>query len=125
MARLDGSPLAKQRLEAILHTVAGSRSVQQACVELHLSPSRFQQLRRLALQAALGGLEERPAGRPPRPAAPPELMELLARVQQLELQQHRALVREEVALVLPVGPAAKKAPGRRPTARRRRPNQSS
>jgi hypothetical protein len=124
VARLDGSPLAKQRLEAILHTLGGTSTVQQACAELRLSPSRFQQLRSLALQAALARLEERPAGRPARPSAPPELLELQARVQELELQRHEALVREEVALILPVRPAAKKAPGRRPRSRRR-PRQSS
>jgi hypothetical protein len=80
VARLAGSRAAKQRLEVVLRTLAGTTTVHQACAELQLSPSRFQQLRSQVLQAALADLEPRPAGRPARPTASPELTQLQARV---------------------------------------------
>jgi hypothetical protein len=119
VAHLEGSAQAKQRLEVVLRTLAGSLSVQQACAELGLSPSRFGQLRTRLLQAALASLEPRPAGRPQAPATPAPVAELQQRVRELERQLHAALVREEVALILPRPPQPKKARGRRPRRSRR------
>lgn len=63
VARLPGSPLARQRLQAVLETLAGTCRVQEACRRLGLSEQRFDQLRAQALQAGLDALEPRPGGR--------------------------------------------------------------
>ena len=39
--RLEGSPVAKQRLEVILETIAGRLTVPEACQQLGIGESRF------------------------------------------------------------------------------------
>ena len=100
---LDGTTEDKQRVQAVLATVFGSARVMEACQDLGIGETRFRQLRDLALQGALDGIRLRPAGRPSRRATADatrvgELEQVLAG-KELELQQ--ALVREEVALILP------------------------
>lgn len=68
--RLEGSPSAKQRLEAILETIAGQLTVPEACARLGISESRFHDLRNQTLQATLNTLEPRRPGRPPKPTSP-------------------------------------------------------
>jgi transposase-like protein len=117
--RLEGSALAKARLRAVLLTLTGQRTVAQACQQLGVSETRFHELRRQMLAAALAGLEPRPTGRPPR--GPVEsggrVAELEAAVRALELELRAAQVREEIALILPHvrqrAGRAKGAPGRR------------
>jgi Helix-turn-helix domain len=123
--RLPGSPPARQRLRAVLETLAGTCRVQEAWRRLGLSAQRFDQLRAQVLQAGLDALEPRPAGRPPRPAPAADVAALQARVAALEIELQAARVREAIALALPavaVAPAgpAKKARRRRPPARPRR-----
>ena len=123
--RLPGSPLARQRLQVVLETLAGTCRVQQACAQLGLSEQRFDQLRTQVLQAGLDSLEPRPAGRQPRPGPSADVTALQARVAELEIELRAARVREEIALTLPavgLSPAesAKKAPRRRSSARSRR-----
>jgi hypothetical protein len=69
--RLPGSDLARQRLQVVLETLAGTCRIPQACERLGLSEQRFDQLRTQVLQAGLDSLEPQPAGRrpPPVPAA--------------------------------------------------------
>jgi hypothetical protein len=122
--RWTGSDTAKERLHVVLETVAGRCRVQEACARLGISEPRFHQLRTQILQASLDSLAPRPAGRPPRPAPDERLQALEATVADLAIELQAAHVREEVALALPqVGPPipAKKASGRRPSPRRRRP----
>jgi hypothetical protein len=126
VARLPGSPLARQRLQVVLETLAGTCRVQEACRRLGLSEQRFDQLRTQVLQAGLDSLEPRPAGRPPRPTPAADVQALQARVAGLEIELQAARVRAEIALALPavaVTPAepAKKASRRRSAPRRRRP----
>jgi len=125
--RLTGSDTAKERLHVVLETVAGRCRVQEACARLGISEPRFHQLRTQILQASLDSLAPRPAGRPPRAAPDERVQALEAMVADLAIELQAAHVREEVALALPqVGPPApaKKALGRRPSPRRRRPPQS-
>lgn len=61
---LVGSELSKERLRVILMTFTGELSVLDARRQLGLSDGRFHTLRKLALQAALDGLQPRPMGRP-------------------------------------------------------------
>jgi hypothetical protein len=94
--------LAKDRLRIILDVLAGRRAVGEACRQLGLSERRFLALRWLALQAALGGLEPRPAGRPARPPSEGEPEAALrATIRDLQLDLRAAQVREEIALAMP------------------------
>jgi hypothetical protein len=114
--KLDGSASAKERLKALLETLAGSCRVGQACDRLGISEPRFDQIRIEALQAALAALEPQPAGRRPRPPLPDaaELQRLRERVAQLEEELQTALVRAEIAVALPrVGAGAEKKRVRR------------
>jgi transposase len=125
VARLPGSALARERLTAVLETLAGTCRVQEACARLGVSEQRFDQLRARVLRAGLDSLEPRPAGRRPRPAPAADVQALQARVAELEVELRAARVREEIALALPavaLAPAgpAKKARRRRPPARPRR-----
>src|SRR5262252_9263954 len=70
--RLDGSPVAKERLKVLLETLAGTCRIGDACARLGIQESRFEQVRIGVLQAALVAAEQRRAGRrPPAAAARP------------------------------------------------------
>ncbi len=62
--KLDGSREAKRRLQVILETIGGERTVASACEELKIGKSRFHELRISTLAGALESLEPRSAGRP-------------------------------------------------------------
>jgi hypothetical protein len=86
----------------VLDVLAGRRAVGEACRQLRLSERRFHALRVLALQAALGGLEPRPSGRPAQQPAEGEQEEVLrATIRDLQLDLRAARVREEIALTMP------------------------
>ena len=101
--RLDGSEQAKDRMEAILETVAGTITIRQACDRLGIDEARFFQLRTEALQAGLSRLEPRPLGRPPRQPSPEQqrIAELEQELQEKERQQRAMEARWEIALVMP------------------------
>jgi hypothetical protein len=101
--RLAGSEAAKTRLELILEALAGRRTVAEVCRQLGLGERRFHALRQQVLQAALGSLEPRPAGRPAQTpsAADGRVAALEAAVQELRLDLRAAQIREEIALALP------------------------
>lgn len=118
--RLDGSPLAKARLSAALEVWTGKQTAAEACLQVGLSERRFRVVRCQLLQAALAGLEPRPAGRPPRVALQnqSQLAALEATVRQLQRDLQAAQLREEIALVLP---NLAQRRGRRKGARRKQP----
>jgi hypothetical protein len=92
--------------------------VQEACQVLAISETRFNQLRRELLQAALERLERKSAGRPratPAPAAVGAMAEELAELTK-ELTASR--VREELALIVTGNGAAD--PEKKTTERTRR-----
>jgi transposase-like protein len=92
----------KWRLRVLLETIVGSISVAQACEELGISESRLHELRREALVGALQALMPKPSGRPANPEGPPpHEQELVARIQELEVDLQAALVRTELALAMP------------------------
>ncbi len=102
---LDASELARERVTIILLTLTGDWSVADAMERLSISRTRFQDLRRTMLQAALFALEPGRAGRPPRSRDPrKEAMESL-RKEIATLEQD--LKRTRVQLELARGPAAK------------------
>ena len=112
--RLAGSDQAKERLQVILQTLAGTCRVREACRRLGVSEPRFQQLRAQVLEAALERLEPRPAGRPPQPGEADEgrLAALADRLAAKEVELRAAEARVEIALALP-GAAPRAAPGKK------------
>jgi hypothetical protein len=111
VAKLPGHEQAKQRLQIVLETLAGTLRVQEACARLNLSEQRFEQLRIEALQGAIAALEPKPLGRRPSVAEQEELTQLKAQVADLQAQLEMATVRTEVAAILPqtIIPAEKKS----------------
>lgn len=97
VARLTGSPHAKQRLTAVLKTLSGEWTISQACAELAIHAAYFHTLRHEWLQSAVELLEPKPAGRPPQAAGPVPDDERVAR---LERELQLADTRREVAEVL-------------------------
>lgn len=120
--RLDGPEDLKRRLRVLLDTLAGRVSVAQACEELGVSESRLHELRRQALEGALGALMPKPAGRPATAQTPPAReKELEGRIQELEVDLQAALVRTELALAMPELFRGKKKHRRRKTNERSAP----
>lgn len=121
VAKLDGSEQAKQRVQVLLETLAGTRRVGEACAQLGISEPRFDQIRIEALQAAVAALEPKPIGRPSNVPTASELeaQQLRTKVAELEAALKAALIRAELAVTLPsAGDAdAKKAPGSPPRPR--------
>ena len=96
--RLEGDAQAKERLRIVLETIAGQRSVVEACQRLGVGKTRFH-----ALQAALDGMEPGMSGRP-RAQDEQEtarVRQLQDEVDALKLDLQAALVRTELALTLP------------------------
>ena len=98
---LDGTTEDKQRVQAILETVFGPARVVQTCEQLDIGETRFRQLRELALQGALDGIRARPSGRPSGHADAERIRELEQQLAETKLELQQALVRTEVALILP------------------------
>lgn len=100
---LDGTMEDKQRLRTILATLSGTARLFESCAALDVGETRFRQLRRRALQSALDGIKAKPSGRPSKAATfeAQRLSELERLLADKELALQQALVREEVALILP------------------------
>lgn len=101
--RLEGSPVAKQRLEVILETIAGRLTVPEACQQLEIGESRFHELRNQTLQATLEALEPRPLGRPAKPTSPEqvEIDTLKAELRHLHAELELAQVQVRLARIHP------------------------
>jgi len=101
--RLEGSPVAKQRLEVILETIAGRLTVPEACQRLEIGESRFHELRHQTLQATLASLEPRPLGRPAKPTSSEqvEIDALQAELRRLHAELELAQVQIRLARIHP------------------------
>ena len=126
---LAGSERAKERLQVVLQTLAGTCRVQEACRRLGVSEPRFHQLRTQVLEAALARLEPRPAGRPAQPPSADQerLVALADRLAAQDVALRAAEARAEIALALPgaaqaaqAAPAPEKKTGPPRPARKRR-----
>ncbi|MFC1482276.1 hypothetical protein ACFL51_00565 [Myxococcota bacterium] len=102
---LEGPGETKKRLRVILETVTGQKSAAEACAELGLGKSRFNEVRQQVLQGALETLHAKPRGRPRKPESAEDLA---ARLADLEEENQRlfdevqlANVRNEIELVFP------------------------
>jgi len=121
---LDGSAWAKRRMEVILETIAGTRTVREACDCLGIEEAMFFRLRTQALQACLDRLEPRPAGRPPASSSPEHqtIMELKQQLAEKEVELKATEIRLEVAAAIPPlmpDPKLKKTTARRPAGKKR------
>lgn len=104
MHDLEGSEGAKERLEVILETIRGTKSIESAAAELGIARSAFHKLRERTLREALESLEPRPRGRPPAPEETPQerrLRELESENQVLRRRVVAAQIRAELALLMP------------------------
>ena len=101
--RIEGPADLKERLRVVLATVMGEMTVEQACGQLSVCPSRLHEMRHQALEGALEGLVPGRAGRPPAVTAAKTDHEhaLEQRVRELEAELRGALVRSELALAAP------------------------
>jgi len=100
---VEASGLAKKRLEVILETIAGERTVAEACAELGIQETQFHDLRARALRSAVTSLEIGQPGRPRLEVSPEEkqIATMEAELRELRLELRAAQVREEIAAVMP------------------------
>jgi transposase-like protein len=99
---LPGDAPTKERMKAILATLAEDLSVPEACERLGIGASRFHELRRLALEAMRDGLAPRPPGRPPNPPEEDEeVTRLKGRIDWLEEELEISRLRTEIAMWKP------------------------
>lgn len=103
MDGLTGPDEAKRRLKVILETVAGARTIADACTELNICEAAFHELRKQALCAAMEGLAPRPLGRPRKDADPKQqrFRQLEELVFELKKDLQAARIREEIAIAMP------------------------
>ena len=125
MDRLEGSEHAKIRLKVILETLAGRQTIPEACDELGIQESMLHRVRSEVLQTALGRLEPRPIGRPPRQVSPQDqrISELKDENLQLRVELKAADIRNELAEKMPrlANPAAgRRKKTTKPATKRRR-----
>jgi Helix-turn-helix domain len=129
VAHLDGSAIAKGRLELILETLAAQVTVVEACRILDISEAMFYKLRNRVLQVCLEDLEPKRRGRRPQLATVDHqrAAELAAEAVTLGDELAAQTVRLELARVLPqlgwhTGAVKKTKPAtRRGRSRRKRP----
>jgi hypothetical protein len=118
---LEGSDRAKTRLKIILETLAGQRTIPEACEELEIQESMFHRVRGEVLQTALNRLEPRPLGRPPQQQSAHDLH--LANLEEENLRLRAELkaaeIRRELAENLPRLAKPAIEPGKKTTHRRK------
>lgn len=94
---LEGSEYAKKRLEELLRTLSGEKTIDEACSELQISRTRFYDLRQQLLEEMVERLEPRPAGRPPQQPAKTENEIALEREnEQLKAELEATKIRAEL-----------------------------
>jgi hypothetical protein len=100
---VEGSREAKRRLRVILETVAGERTVDEACAKLGMGPAAFYKLRERVLQDAVASLEPRKVGRPRKEKSREQekLEKLQAELFEVKKDLQAARIREEIAVVMP------------------------
>jgi hypothetical protein len=99
----EGSPDAKARLRVILETIAGTKTIAEACEALGIGEAAFHKLRTRVLQEAVEGLEPRKPGRKPKETSAEEevVQGLQVELEKLKLELRAARIREELALTMP------------------------
>jgi transposase-like protein len=95
VAKVQGDAASKRRVEVIFSTMPATRTVAEACRELDIGPTHFDNLRTQALQGATDRLSPRPIGRPRRVVSTSVDVEALQR-ENRELRRENALLRTQV-----------------------------
>jgi hypothetical protein len=110
--RVSASEQARQRLEVLLETITGEKTMDGACQALGIRKTRLFKLRTRMLEAAAASLEPGPTGRPPQTVDPQaaRVVELETRVKELELELAAAQLRRELAQALPKRVEARSPP---------------
>jgi transposase-like protein len=100
---LEGSPEAKERLKVILETIAGTKTIAEACEQLGIGEAAFHKLRTRHLEEAVAGLEPRKPGRKPNEASEADEARsaLEEKVKSLERELQATRIREKIALTMP------------------------
>ena len=98
---LEGDASTKARLRTVLETITEAISVEEACERLGVSPARFHELRREALEGAMKALEPRAPGRPPLPRPDPEVEALRATNHEHTRALEAANIRADIAIAMP------------------------
>lgn len=98
---LEGDATSKARLRAILETLSGTTSVEEACRTLSISPSRFHALREDALSGALSALSPSAPGRPAAPLPDPRVEALQRENADLRSELEVSRIRAEIAIGMP------------------------
>ena len=99
----EGSTRSKLRAKAVLRTITGDLSVNEALETLGIQRPHFAKLRLKALQGAVDALEPGRPGRKPNPDAETDqrVAELSSRVAQLERELELERARADLAPILP------------------------
>ena len=98
----DAPRAVRRRVRVVLATVAGQLSIADACAQLGVHRTRFHALRAQVLRGALEAVGGRARGRPRAPREDTtQVRALEARIRELELALHTALLRSEIALTMP------------------------
>jgi hypothetical protein len=107
---VDGSRLARKRLEVILETIAAARTIAEACAQLGIQETQFHDLRSRALSAAASSLELGRPGRPRKEVSPDEnqVAKMAADLRALRRALRAARARREIPAVKPRLPKRKK-----------------
>lgn len=92
VAKVQGDEVSKWRVAVILSTMPATRTVAEACHELGIRQTHFDNLRTQALQGAVEGLAPRPIGRPRHTT-------LLTAKEVDDLQRENAVLRRENELL--------------------------
>lgn len=110
---IEGSEYAKKRLEEVLRTLSGEKTIEEACAELNIGRTRFYDLRQKLLEEMVERLEPRPAGRPPvAPEKSDKEVELERENERLKVELAAAKARAELNTFLPyLRPPPKKTKG--------------
>lgn len=120
--KTEASRQAQTRLELILETLTGTKTVAEACEELGINEARFHVIRKQALQAAAERLEPQRTGRPPKEVDPREA-EVEALKQQLaerDFQLQAARIKAELAIGMPQVMARAEAKRGKPPVKKKR-----
>ncbi len=102
--KLDVSDEARERLRAVLDTLAGDVSMPEAAERVGVKESRFYYIREYILQQAGKAAEKRTSGVKPKPRDPADverIAALEAQLQELRIELEAARLRTELALTMP------------------------
>ncbi len=114
LSKYEGDPQSIRRMQAVIETLAGHRSVIDACEELGINEAMFRRIRDVCLQAGITSLDPKPLGRKPAEPEPgaDRIGELELENKRLQLELYGAKVRVELLETGCARSSGKKTAGR-------------